>query len=272
MKINVFVLFLILLSLVAFTGSLFAQASLPVYESFNYAAGNLVGNAGWSQTGNPPTTANPVQVVDTSLTYTGLPDSAGRKVVVLNGSNYEDPGFDITPTGSQTEASSVFVSCILNVVNPGTLAAGEYFLHVCTAGMTSTDFHSRVFVRQGTGGATFFNMGLRHQTNDTILYDTTERAVATPIFVVVSYDFVTGATNDTSRIWINPTLDESVPPTPALTATAIGTDLNAVGRINLRQPSANTNMSLEVDEIRAGTTWASVTPMKGSGVDDWTVF
>jgi hypothetical protein len=271
MKINVFVLFLTLLSIVAFTGTLFAQASLPVYESFNYAAGNLVGNAGWSQTGNPPTTANPVQVVDTSLTYTGLPDSAGRKVSLLNGTNYEDPGFDITPTGSQSEASSVFVSCILNVVNPG-LPAGEYFLHVCTAGMTSIDFHSRVFVRQGAGGAGFFNMGIRNYSADTIQFETTERAVATPIFVVVSYDFVTGGTgNDTSRLWVNPTLGAGTAPAPLLTATATGVDLAAVGRINLRQPSANTGQSLEVDEIRAGTTWTSVTPAK-SGVDDWAVF
>lgn len=268
MKINAFVLFLTLLSLVAFTGTLCAQAPLPAYEGFNYAAGNLSGNAGWAATGG--NTANPVQVVDTSLTYTNLPDSVGRKVLVLNGSSYEDPGFDITPTGSQLEASSVYCSLIVNVVNPGTAEVG-YFFNVSTAGTSSSDYHSKVFVKQGAGGASFFNMGLRHQANDTILFETTERAVATPIFIVVSYDFVTGATNDTSRLWINPTLGATTPPTADLTATAIGTDLAAAGRINLRQPSDNSGMSLEVDEIRAGTTWASVTPAK-SGVDDWTVF
>jgi hypothetical protein len=268
MKINVFVLFLTLLSLVAFTGTLFALPSLPVYEGFDYAADDLSGNAGWAATGG--NTLNPVQVVDTSLVYTGLPNSAGRKVVVLNAANYEDPGFDITPTGSQSEASSVFVSFILNVVNPGT-TDGEYFFHVSTAGTSATNFHSRVHVRQGTGGATFFNIGIRNFSSDAIQFETTERAVATPIFIVVSYDFVTGATNDTSRLWINPTLGATTPPTADLTATDTGADLAVVGRINLRQPSTNTDMSLEVDEIRAGTTWASVTP-NNSSVDDWTVF
>ena len=268
MKINVFVLFLILLSLVAFTGSLFAQA-LPLYEGFNYSAGNLVGNAGWSQTGNPPNTANPVPVVDTSLTYTGLPDSAGRKVAVLNGSGYEDPGFDITPTGS--DGTSIFASFILNVVNEGT-GTEDYFFHVCSAGTTSNDFHSRVHIKRGAGGAGKYVLGIRNQNSDTIQYETTDRDINTPVFIVVSYDFVSGSGNDVSRLWINPTLDETTPGTPNLTTIASGTDLAAVGRVNLRQGSASTSISLEVDEIRAGTTWASVTPMKGSGVDDWTVF
>jgi hypothetical protein len=269
MKINVFVLFLTLLSLVAFTGTLFAQVSLPAYEGFNYAAGNLCVNAGWAPTG--VNASNDVLVVDTSLTYTGLPDSTGKKVSVLNGSGFIDPGFDIVNTGNQSEASSVFVSCILNVVNPG-LPAGEYFLHVCTAGTTSIDFHSKVFVKQGAGGAGKYLLGIRNASGDAIQYETSDRDINTPVFIVVSYDFVTGAGNDVSRLWINPTLDETTPGTPNLTTIASGTDLAAVGRINLRQPSTNTDMSLEVDEIRAGTTWAFVTPMKGSGVDDWTVF
>jgi len=276
MKINVFVLFLTLLSIVAFTGTLFAQATLPVYEGFAYAAGNLCGKAGWAATGS--NASNDVLVVVTSLTYTGLPDSTGEKVSVLNGSGYIDPGFDIVNTGSQSEASSVYCSFIVNVVNPGTTEVG-YFFHVSSAGTSATDFHSRVFVKQGAGGAGFFNIGiLNHNNTGTPLvppvqYDATDRPVNTPIFVVVSYDFVVGEKNDNSRVWINPALGETTPPTPTATATAASTntDLAAVGRINLRQPSDNSGMSLEVDEIRAGTTWASVTPAKSS-VDDWTVF
>ena len=267
MKINVFVLFLTLLSLVAFTGSLFAQAPLPVYEGFNYAAGNLVGNAGWNESGNPPNTGNPVQVVDTSLSYTGLPASTGKKVALLDGSGYEDPGFDITPTGS--DGTSIYFSFILNVVSAGT--AGDYFFNVSTTGQTSTDYHSKVFVKQGAGGASSYLIGVRNASSDTIQYETADRTVGTTIFVVVSYDFVSGSSNDVSRVWINPTLGESVAPTANLTTTGSGTDLTAVGRIDLRQGSSDTSLSVEVDEIRAGTTWASATP-NNSSVDDWTVF
>ena len=266
--VKMFVIALLVLSFVIFTGNLNAQATLPVYEPFNYSVGNLSGNAGWAATG--ANTASVVQVVDTSLTYTNLPTSAGKKVAVLNGTSFEDPGFDITATGSQTVDSSVFASFILKVVNPGN-TTGDYFFHFCSAGTASTDYHSRVHVKQGSGGATTYLMGLRNHNNDTIQFESVDRTAGTPIFVVVSYDFVTGTINDTSRIWVNPTLGESVPPTPLLTLTAVGTtniDLASIGRINLRQGSGDTDTSLEVDELRVGTTWASVTPPQSS-VKDW---
>jgi len=75
-------LILMVFSFVLITGILFAQApALPVYEGFNYPVGDLVGNAGWEQTG--PNTLLPVQIEDVSLTYAGLPVSTGRKVKLI---------------------------------------------------------------------------------------------------------------------------------------------------------------------------------------------
>jgi len=270
MKKNYFLVFsLLALFCAVMNASLFAQASLPVYEAFDYAAGNLIGNAGWTQTGG--NVLGFVQVVDTSLTYTDLPDSVGRKVAVLNATNYEDPGFDIVTTGNQTDASSIYASFILNVVAEGN-TTGDYIFHFCSAGQGSSDFHSKPFIKQGSGAGKYL-MGIRNASGDAIQWETTDRDINTPIFVVVSYDFVPGISNDVSRLWINPTLGETSPGTPSLTTVASGTDLNAAGRVNLRQGSASTSMSVEVDELRVGTTWESVTPKKaGSGVDDWPLY
>jgi len=264
---KLFILLSIFMTMMCLSGILFAQPSLPYTETFNYSVGNLVGNDGWAVTGL--NTLSPVQVTSGSLSYTGLPTSIGNKVALLNAANYEDPGFDIVPVGNQTDPSNVFVSFILNVINAGN-TTGDYFQHVSSAGTGVTDFHSRVFVRQGTGGASFFNIGIRHQTSDTIYWDSAELPVNTNVFIVVSYDFVPVTGNDTSRLWINTALGQSSPPAPNLTATAIGTDLAAVGRINLRQGSGNTSLSLEVDEMRIGTSWADVTPGSApAGVYYW---
>lgn len=265
-KINL-VCFVSLASL-ALTGSLFAQPSLPVYEGFDYVVANLCGNAGWAPTGS--NASNDVQVIADSLIFPELPASQGNKVSVLNGSGYIDPGFDIVPVGNQTEASSVYGSFILNVVAEGN-ATGDYFFHFCSAGTTSTDYHSKVFVKQGSEAGKYL-LGIRNASADTIQWETSNRDINTPVFVVVSYDFVVDAANDVSRLWINPTLGESAPGTPNLTTVASGTDLaNGVGRVNLRQGSASTTMSVEVDEIRVGATWESVTP-KASGVGDWNLY
>ncbi|MEI7634203.1 MAG: hypothetical protein WCK47_07980 [bacterium] len=247
-----------------------AQLPLPLYEPFNYdASTNLTTHDGWTITG--ANTLSPVQVIANSLAYAGLPTPVGNKVAVLNGTSFEDPGVDVGPASG--ENTSVFVSFLVNVVNPGN-TTGEYFLHVCSAGQTSTDFHSRAFIRQSSVTTGAFNFGIRQHNNDVIQFETADRAAATTFFVVVSYDFVAGTTNDTSRMWVNPALGQTTPPAPDLTASAVGstdTDLTAVGRLNLRQPSADTALSIEVDEIRMDTTWANVTPA-GSAVQDWSVY
>ena len=257
-------LILMVFSFVLITGILFAQApALPVYEGFNYPVGDLVGNAGWEQTGN--NAAFPVQIEADSLTYAGLPVSTGGKVKLINASNAEDPGFDIVPTGSQTEASSVFASMILNVVNEGN-TTGDYFFNFSSAGKTKTDYHSRIFIKKGSADGKYL-LGVRNASSDAIQWETADRDIGTPVLVVVSYEFVVGEGNDVSRIWINSELGQGAPGTPSLTTVGSGTDLGAVGRVNIRQGSGNTDLAYELDELRVGS-WTDVTPA-GSGVNDW---
>lgn len=256
---------LVAFSFVLLTGILCAQATLPVYEGFNYPVGNLLKNDGWTSTGS--NAASPVQIEDISLTYAGLPGSTGKKVKLLNASNAEDPGFDIVATGNQTEASSIFGSFIINVTNEGN-TTGDYIFHFCSSGPTSGDFHSRVFIKKGSAAGKFL-MGLRNQNNDTIVWDTVERDISVPLFIVVAYDFVPGEDNDVSRIWINPALGQATPPAADVTANTVtaNTDLASAGRVNLRQGSASTAMVVEFDELRVGS-WTDVTP-SASSVSDW---
>lgn len=253
--------------LAAVTHSASAQATLPLYEPFNYTAGSLLPNGGWTQTGNPPNTSAPVQVVAGSLAYAGLPTPVGGKVVVLNGSGFEDPGLDFT--GVTGAGNSVFVSAIVNVKSEGSVAAGDYILHVSSAGTASTDYRSRVFVKPGASAGTF-SVGIRNGSADVVQYGG-DYPINTPVFVVVSYDIVDGTTNDVSRLWVNPALGQATPPAATATATATGSDIATVGRIGLRQGSASTAQDIDVDELRVATTWASVTPSAAS-VADWQLF
>lgn len=251
-------------TVMAITSLASAQATLPLYEPFAYPAGNLTGNSinggTWTQTGS--NTVSPIQVSAGSLTYTGLPASAGGKVTLLNATNFEDSGLDITGQNS----GSVYASFILDVVNPGN-TTGDYIFHFSSAGTGSSDYRTRVFVRQGSGGATFFNVGLRHGSSDALAWSG-DLSVGTPIFVVVAYNFNSG--DDSSSLWVNPTLGQASPPAPDLTATA-AQDLTTLGRVGLRQGSAATTMNVQVDELRVSTSWTDVTPST-SGVQDWTMY
>jgi hypothetical protein len=233
---------------VALTSLATAQASLPLEEHFAYATGNLVGNTinggTWTQTSGQ--TASPVQVSAGSLTYGTLPNVSGGKVTLLNGSNYDDPYLDITTS----TVGSVYASFILKVVNPGN-TSGDYFFAL-TPGTSS--YYSRVYVRQGSSTSNF-QLGVGFQATPTSWSG--DLPVGTPVFVVVSYDFVAGSGNDTVRLWINPQLGLATPPTADFTASA-GTDAAAISRILLRQGSGNTALNLQLDELRVSTVWHDV--------------
>jgi hypothetical protein len=243
-----------------------AQASLPLVERFNYQAGNLTGNTinggTWTKTGS--NAATPVQVTTGSLSYSGLPASVGNKVVLLNGSGYEDPGLDITPT-----TSTVYASFILNVVNPGN-TTGDYFFNFSSAGSGSTNYKARVSVRQGSAAGTY-NIGLKGDSGTTSSQAwSSDITVGSPIFVVVAYQFNPGTNDDMTYVWLNPPLGQASPVSADL-SSVVGTDLAAVGRVNVRQGSASTSMNLELDELRVSTSWQDVTP-KNASVGDWSLY
>ena len=151
----------------------------------------------------------------------------------------------------------------------GSVAAGDYILHVSSAGTGSTDYRSRVFIKPGSSAGNY-NLGIRNGSADVVQYGG-DLPVGTPVFVVVSYDIVDGTVNDVSRLWVNPALGQATPPAATATATATGSDIAPVGRIGLRQGSTSTAQDIDVDELRVATTWASVTPSAAS-VADWQLF
>jgi hypothetical protein len=232
-----------------------AQATLPLYEPFDYPVGaNLVGQSingsMWTETG--ANNLGNVVITAGSLSYPGLPTPRGGKVVLLNGSSYEDPGLDVTPT-----PSTVYASFVLNVVNPGN-ATGDYCFHFSPGGTSGATFHTKVWVKQGTTTSKFY-IGLQHGS-ETTQWTSTDYDVNTPVLIAVAYNFVSGASNDTSSMWVNPILGQSVPPAPTFTTATSGTDLtNGVGRLCLRQGSGDTNLNLQVDELRVSTSWSDVT-------------
>jgi hypothetical protein len=231
-----------------------AQAPLPLYEPFDSPTGNLVGRmtggTAWTRTGS--NSAAPIQITTDSLAYGGLPARAGGKVSLLNGSSYEDAGLDIAGQSS----GAVYASFILNVVNAGN-TTGDFFFHFSSAGAGAQDFHPRVLVRQGSSAAKFV-VGLRNSTSDTPVWTSGEYDVGTPVLVAVGYIFQPDLGDDLTRLWVNPPLGGAAPPDVPDAQSAVLEDLTTLGRIGLRQGSGDTNLNVQVDELRVSTSWSDV--------------
>ena len=228
-----------------------------LYEPFNYtpdaALGLTTQSAGaWT----PVNTGDSILVVSGSLSYAGLQSSTGNRV------KFDADGTDYYASYASQTAGSVYSSFIVNVTSLGGLTtAGGYFASVLQSGSTSA-FGAAVWTRLSTTAGKF-NVGISTRSNSAVTWLANDLDINTSYFIVTAYDMVTGAANDVARIWLNPTSLGGAEPAAAATSVP-GTDLSSAARFLLRQANAAGTPFIEFDELRVGTTWASVTPAGSS--------
>jgi pectate lyase len=83
-------------------------------------------------------------------------------------------------------------------------------------------------------------------------------------FVVVRYTFLAG--NDQADLWVDPSSGDygaTTPPLP-LGSTTGGSDPTSIQYFALNTPSSAGSVIASIDEVRIGTSWADVTPRRGS--------
>jgi Secretion system C-terminal sorting domain len=239
------------LSAVALTTAASAQVTLPYTETFNYTAtSNLGGQGGWENVN----TGDEIIISEGSLSYTGLAASTGNKVTFGGG------GIDGQLAYATQSAGVVYASFIINIadITAVTDANGGYFAGLAE---TPTNFASTVWAKpSGTG----FVIGLNKATGTAdIVYGTTEYSLNTPYLIVIAYDF----SSNTSSLWVNTTDFEASTAPAALLTASTGTDRLSLERFFIRQDSATeTPAVMTLDELRIGTTWASVTPAAIAGL------
>jgi hypothetical protein len=257
-----------------------ARASLTVklpdplaFEAFaagltSYSVGaNLAGQTnatgnGWSPAG--PTGAN-VTLAGGNLTVPGLAASSGNRIQygVATGPSAR---FNL----SKTISGTLYYSFAFQVSDLGSLdGSGGFFaaFNNSTGNQASvpTVVGAAVQTRSAAGG---FNIGLKKASAGSV-FDSAVHAIGETIFVVSSYTFNPAATDDdVANLWINPdraTFGTGTAPTPTLSSSS-GGDITAnqiYSFIFFRRGDGSANLqpaAMLSDELRIGTSWASVTP------------
>ncbi|HMK04186.1 MAG TPA: hypothetical protein VK489_08345 [Ferruginibacter sp.] len=222
-------------------------------EPFNYTPHATQGLAAQSNSAWLPVNTGDSMLIDNgSLTYAGLAASTGNKVI------FEGAGTDYYSNFASQTSGSVYCSFILNVSSLGSLnATGGYFAGFIQSGST-TSFGGTVWTRLSTTAGRY-NVGISTRSNSTISWVTTDLIPGTPCFIVATYDINPGAGDDVSRIWLNTAAIGGSEPAADATAAA-ASDLTSAARFLLRQVAPAGTPFTEFDELRVGTTWASVTP------------
>ena len=232
-------------------GLSFAQTS----DSF-LGTGALNAN-GWTTHSG---TAGQLTIASGSLTYPGV-ISTGNKVSLVAGNSEDVNRASLAPI-----TGTAYYSAILNLPNTTGLApnaeTGDYFLTISSAaGETGvTTFVGRIYIKQGTAENTF-NLGILNNSGGTVLvtYSNVNHPINTPVFVAVKYALGT----NTASLFINPTFGAEG--TPTVTSSTGTTAAPAqIASIAIRQGGptslASGTGNTQIDEIKLGSTWASVVP------------
>lgn len=247
--------------------SSWAQVSLPHYDGLNYTVGESLAAqtaAGWALSS---ASTSDLLITSGSLTYASLASSTGGKLSFSSGG--EDAAKAFTNTGT-----TVYCSYIMNITDVTTVGAftSGYFAALSTTANTASpgtaSQSAAVWVRASSGG---FNIGFSGRANQTTVgstptslqYTSTVYPLGTPVFVVISHEKVVGSGNDICKLWINPTPGMAEPAYTFLVTTA--TDLADVSNLFIKQNGSTSTPTMEMDEIRLGTTFSSVTPISWNG-------
>ena len=225
-----------------------SAGDLYFHEDFDLPAGDLVSSANWNSSGS-----GAVAVLDTdagngkSLAFPGL-ESSGRRVE-LSASR----GQSAIRSFPAVSSGDLYYSFLLNVT---ALPTGTNYIAYLRTGSA---YGARLFIAPSGSG---FRLGVSN-TAGTPAWMDGELEAGRTFFAVVRYTFNSGtASDDSVSLYINPGPGENPPAVPD--AEKIGNDLAQFDQFVLRQVSG---MGIvEIDELRVGVSWESVTPFIPSPV------
>lgn len=239
-----------------------ASAMLLFSDGYDYAVGEQLGEgssvARWA---NPKSN---ITITDGSLSYSGLQSSTGNRVNVNGGSSNLDGARSAAGAWPSQTSGTLYFSFLLKLNGTGGIA-------------TSGNGTPIVNISQATSASQqLISLNLLNSSGlklGVLKYPSSGTAVSSAFFaagpganlaadgtttylVVAKYEWVTGPANDVVTVWVNPTTLGGAEDSGNNVRTSAGNDgANNAGRFYI-----NRGPTLDLDELRIGTSWADVTP------------
>ncbi|MEI8046937.1 MAG: T9SS type A sorting domain-containing protein [Bacteroidota bacterium] len=227
------------------------------YDGFT-GTGNISGANGWVIHSG----AGIIPINTGSLAYSGLFASTGNRVTIPG--NNTAVSSDVNAALSIGVVPVAYFSALINVIdNTQIKTTSDYFMHFgATSGATVSIFGGRLGIKSVTGG---FRLSIGNTSggtgNPTYTDFAQDLVFGTTYLVVVKYD--RSVSPNVAYLWVNPSSLGGTEPS-GFVSNASGTSAFATFASICIRNSANTPKA-DIDEIRAGTTWADVTPSSVAG-------
>jgi len=231
-----------------------AWGTLLLEENFNYTAGSVMTDNGWTQL--LTTTTNPITVVSPGLSALGHPGSGTGNAIQTT------TGQDINKALSSTiTTGSIYFAAMVKVDDVNISIASDYFFALQPS-LGSTTYYARLFITPSTSG---YKIGISKYTDGLGASNitSTEYSVGSVYTVVVKYTYIDGVMNDEIKVFVLESTS-SIPltePTPAFTyVETTKADASAFGSFLIRQGGTTSAPTNILDGIRVGISWAELFP------------
>lgn len=232
-----------------------AQAALIAYDGFSYSPGQpLTSQPAWSASG----TGDSITVGSGNLSVTNLQPSTGNLVTFAG--DGADARYAFTP-----QTTNTFFSCAFRITDSTSLDSnGGYFASFSD---NASSLGSVVWLR--SHGPSHYDLGGSNNPTSPIQWNTNAGngfTVGLTMFIVTSYEFVSGPSNDTLNVWLyeDPFLGSATfgqPPLGSAIQVSGGPELSQVSGFTLTQLSTTGTPAMEFDELRIGHSFEEVTPV-----------
>ena len=189
----------------------------------------------------------------------GIPAATGNAIQYRGGGS--DLKLAFPEELNAGNAPTVYYSFLINVIDYGGSTPEQYRqVHLLNG---SDNVGAALYFRPGSVADTF-NVGYSPANIDSeTVYDTQDYPYGSQFFIVISYTF----DGTVGKMWINPTVGGSEP-AEDLTASVTERGRSEFIGISIQASSNARTPDTNVDEIRVGTTWESVTPSGATGSTD----
>jgi hypothetical protein len=218
-------------------------------------------------------TAGTIDITSGSLTYAGLQASTGGKIHLTGTAALtRDVNAVVTVAGNVA-----YYSALISVVDSTDLSTTgyDYFLGLAATSGNSgvTAFGGRLGIKAVNANKANFRLGILNTSGGTSGTSYTDCGVdmnyGTTYLVVVKYDKSTVPTS--ASLWINPTTLGGAEPAGSVTNNVGTSTFAAFAAVFIRNGYASAILggtpNVDIDEIRVGDTFASVTPLS-TGVNE----
>lgn len=259
-------------------------ATLPAYESFNYAIGtkliedNQTAGVGSWGTAQPRTTDAEIVASPDWSSVSNLINPQG-KALSFGGSG-DNPDFLFTQQGGfGSNPVKIYTSFVMTATRVDLLDANaQRLIGFGRLSGSNTLFGAAHIIVRGAdyveGIATGYNLGV-NGTNSTsgVTWDTTVYRKDQVLSIVLFYDAGAGSgSGEFAKLWVNPTLN-GAEPVPTVVSTTVRQ--SNIDRIQIQQSNGVNTPNIILDELRIALSWDEVTKITntytwtGTTDNDW---